>query len=112
LTRLNHLDLLESLLFDHREVASGTRSDPPKFNNHMKSDENNEKEASDELLDAHVAPPSAYRRSSTCTLPVSYIVERLFSKAKIVLSDLRNRMTPRHKMLSMLLLASESAHLE
>jgi hypothetical protein len=34
---------------------------------------------------AHIAPPTT-----------TNIVERLFSRAKIVLSDLRNRMTPRH----------------
>ena len=44
---------------------------------------------------ARVAPPSAYR-SVKHLYSTTNIVERLFSRAKIVLSDLRNRMTPRH----------------
>jgi hypothetical protein len=44
---------------------------------------------------ARVAPPSAYR-SVKHVYSTTNIVERLFSRAKIVLSDLRNRMTPRH----------------
>jgi hypothetical protein len=44
---------------------------------------------------ARVAPPSAYR-SVKYIYSTTNIVERLFSRAKIVLSDLRNRMTPRH----------------
>jgi hypothetical protein len=43
-----------------------------------------------------VAPPSAYR-SVKHVYSTTNIVERLFSRAMIVLSDLlRNRMTPRH----------------
>jgi hypothetical protein len=44
---------------------------------------------------ARVAPPSAYR-SVKHVYSATNIVERLLSRAKIVLSDLRNRMTPRH----------------
>jgi hypothetical protein len=45
---------------------------------------------------ARVAPPSAYR-SVKHVYSTTNIVERLFSRAMIVLSDLlRNRMTPRH----------------
>jgi hypothetical protein len=44
---------------------------------------------------ARVAPPSAYR-SVKHVYSTTNIVERLFSRAKIVLSDLRNRITPRH----------------
>jgi hypothetical protein len=45
---------------------------------------------------ARVAPPSAYRSVKHVVYSTTNIVERLFSRAKIVLSDLRNRMTPRH----------------
>ena len=44
---------------------------------------------------ARIAPPSVYR-SVKHVFPATNIVERLFSRAKIVLSDLRNRMLSRH----------------
>ena len=44
---------------------------------------------------AHVAPPSVYR-SVKHVFSTTNIVERLFSRSKIVLSDLRNRMLQRH----------------
>ena len=44
---------------------------------------------------AHVAPPSVYR-SVNHMFSTTNIVEPLFSRAKIVLSDLRNRMLPRY----------------
>ena len=67
-------------------------------------DEVNERDGND-LLDAlqdhrdrkkaRVAPPSVYR-SVKHVFSTTTIVERLFSRSKIVLSDLRNRMLPRH----------------
>jgi hypothetical protein len=52
----------------------------------------------DDRKKARVAPPSAYLISVNVNhvYSTTNIVERLFSRAKIVLSDLRNRMTPRH----------------
>ena len=44
---------------------------------------------------ARVAPPSVYRSVKHVFSTIN-IVERLFSRSKIVLSDLRNRMLPRH----------------
>ena len=58
-------------------------------------------EVLDALLDhrdrkkARVAPPSLYRNVKQEFSTIN-IVERLFSRAMIVLSDLRNRMLPRH----------------
>ena len=43
---------------------------------------------------ASVAPPSVYR-SVKHMFSTTNIVERLFSRSKIVLSDLRNRILPR-----------------
>ena len=67
-------------------------------------DEVNERDGND-LLDArqghsdrkkaHVAPPSVYR-SVQYVFYITNIVKLLFSRAKIVLSDLRNRMFPRY----------------
>ena len=67
-------------------------------------DEVNERDGN-ELLDAlqdhrdrkkaRVAPPSVYRNVKH-VFSATNIVERLFSRSKIVLSDLRNRMLPRH----------------
>ena len=44
---------------------------------------------------ARVAPPSVYR-SVKHVFSTTNIVERLFRRSKIVLSNLRNRMLPRH----------------
>ena len=44
---------------------------------------------------ARIAPPSVYR-SVNHVFSTTNIVERLFSRSQIVLSDLRNRMLPRH----------------
>ena len=48
-----------------------------------------------ERKNASVAPPSVYC-SVKHVFSTTNIVERLFSMSKIVLSDLRNRMLPRH----------------
>jgi hypothetical protein len=45
---------------------------------------------------ARVAPPSAYRSVKHVYSTTNIVEKSMFSRAKIVLSDLRNRMTPRH----------------
>jgi hypothetical protein len=71
----------------------------------IEADDEVEEMNGNELLDAlqghrnrkkaRVAPQSAYR-SVKHVYSTTNNVERLFSRAKIVLSDLRNRMTPLH----------------
>jgi hypothetical protein len=48
------------------------------------------------LLDEHPRKQSDNYRSTKHILPTTNIVERLFSRAKLALTDHRKRMTPRH----------------
>ena len=96
-------------------LTRGDKHQIRRFLKPIKGDDEVDERDGNVLLDAlqdhrdrkktRVAPPSVYR-SVKHVFSTTNIVERLFSRSKIVLSDLRNRMLPRqfHIMLCILLL--------
>ena len=86
-------------------MTRGEKHQIRRFLNPIEGDDEIEERDGNELLDAlqdhrdvkmaRVAPTSVYR-SVKHVFSTTNIVERLFNRAKIVLSDLRNCMLPRH----------------
>ena len=90
---------------EERSLTRGEKHQIRRFLKPIEGDDEVNERDGNELLDAlqdhrdrkkaRVAPPSVYR-SVKHVFSTTNIVERLFSRSKIVLSDLRNRMLPRH----------------